>query len=960
MELKAKKNVFTLNSRSLKVAVLLATYGIAQTVSAQQGGNTPAVEEVVVTGTLIRGQAPVGSPITTVGRDQIESTNAATTQDILRMIPNTSNSHSVAQGQLVGSSYFAPTIRSLGSSASTSTLVLIDSHRIPLGNTSHPLPDPSIVPSIAIERVEVIADGSSSVYGSDAVAGVVNFITRTGYDGLMITGQGGWGDDYDTKDMGLLWGTNWGEGSAMLAYNYSYKSALASSSRGLLDRDKRPLGGTNFMSRVCEPATIQPAGAGIYRSVTATTPMSDPNACQETVSDHIPDQTRHNVMAKMRQDLSSDITVKADLLYSWRENLERQSRGSIQGSAFATGDQANPFYENPPGITATRQTLRLLPDELFGPGRTNTNTGEAYYATGEIQWDINENFTLTGFGMVGRTETKSTTVGAICSSCAYLALNGTTNGAGNLNAPSIPGTNIRPTLLPLTTENALDLWRPAATNRTNPAVLEQIASEFSEGRVNQSIQQYRVILDGDLFELPAGTLRGAIGGELVKYTVTPQQVSSNGIGLPNSAAAFVEYVEQDVESVFAELLIPVIGPAQGISFINSFELSLSVRRDEYPLFGSTTNPKFGFDWEVVEGFKVRGSTSESFVAPPMSTTANRYTFSQHGAVGGTVNIPVANFPEARQIPGCENVATHCSVGSSTSRPGMFRLHTDPNMAPQTGESWSIGFDWAPVSWDGRLAVTYFENEFRGGVTAANFNMIVNTPGMEEKLAIYPNGATRAQINAHAKGTRLASELDPNNVYFFFNRDMANVVNLNIGGWDIQGDYNIETSNLGRFTLGGSVLYIDKFDQFFGANGEVFSVLGTQGFNQTFSSVDMQVRADIGWEYGDFRARMFAYYTPSHLNWSSTSMDPIGLTSVGNPAGSGGDKVDAFTTIDINLSYNLSSIPAFGGALSDSVVFLDINNVFDEEPPFFNSPEGYGPYNANPIGRVVSAGVRFRF
>lgn len=960
MKSNSTKETFRLKHKSLHLAVILATAAGAHSAIAQQPESRP-IEEVVVTGTLLRGQAPVGSPITTVGRDEIESTNAATTQDILRMIPNTSNSHSVAQGDLVGSSYFAPTIRSLGSSASTSTLVLIDSHRIPLGNTSHPLPDPSIVPTIAIERVEVIADGSSSTYGSDAVAGVVNFITRSGYDGLMVTAQGGWGDSYDTQDFGLLWGTNWGEGSAMLAYNYSDKSNLPRTARSRLDRDKRPLGGTNFMNRICEPATIQPAGSSaVYRSVTATEPMADPNACEERVSDHIGSQTRHNIMVKLQQDLSPNVTGSADFVYSWRENKTIQSRGSIQGTAFADGPQANPFYENPPGVTADRQTVRLLADELFGPGRTNTNIGEVYYTSGQLEWSINEDFTLTGFAMVGRTETKSTTLGAICSSCAYMALNGTSNAAGNPNAPSIPGTNLTPTNLPLTVDNALDLWRPAATNRTNPAVLENIGSEFSEGRVDQSIQQYRLILDGNLFDLPAGTVRGAVGAELVKYTVAPQQVSNNNIGLVNSSASFIEYVEQDVESLFAEILVPIVGPAQDIPFMNSFDFNASVRRDEYPLFGSTTNPKFGFDWEVVDGFKFRGSMSESFVAPPMSTTANRYTFSQHGAVGGTVNIPVANFPEARQLPGCENVETHCSVGAATPRPGMFRLHTDPDMRPQTGESWSVGFDFAPTNWDGRLSVTRFNNKYRGGVTAANFNMIVNTPGMEEKLVIYPNGATQAQIDAHAKGTRLASELDPNNVFFFFNRDMANVVNLNISGWDVDADYQFTTTNMGAITVGGSVMYVDKFDQFFGAGGEVFSPRGTQGFNQTFSSVKMQARGDLVWDYNNFRARAFAHYTPSHLNWSATSVNPIGLTDVGNPDGTGGDNVSSFLTFDLNLSYNLTDMNAFGGMFTDSTVYIDINNLFDKDPPFFNSPDGYGPYNSNPLGRVVSAGVRFRF
>lgn len=954
--MKSNKNneLLTFKKSTLCAAIVSFMMGVSPLAMSQ---DRPAVEEVVVTGTMLRGVAPIGSPITAVGRDEIESTNAATTQDILRMIPNTSNSQAVAQGSMVGSSYFAPTIRSLGSSASTSTLVLIDSHRIPLGNTTHPLPDPSIIPPIAIQRVEVIADGSSSTYGSDAVAGVVNFITRDRYDGFMMTAQGGWGDSYDTRDLGLLWGTEWMDGSVMLAYGFSEKSNLPRSARERLDRDQRPRGGSNFLGQACEPATIQPAGGGIYRDVDATSPLSDPNICQEMVSDHIGDQVRHNLMFKLTQDITSSISAKADLIYSKRNNRSRVSRGTIQGTAFGGGEQSNPFYENPVGINADSQTLRLSGDALFGPGAMNKQLGEVYYTSGEMQWDINGNFALTGFAMLGRTTTDSTTYGQICGSCAYMALNGTSHGGGDPTVSAIVGADVYPTNFPLTVDNALDLWRPAASNRTNSAVLDSIVDTWNTTRVYQTIQQYRAILDGVVLELPSGEVRAAVGTELVKYTVTPETFRSNNIGLPDSMQQFTLDIDQDVESLFAEIAVPLVGPAQGVRFMDELTLNMSVRHDEYPLFGSTTNPKIGLDWVVVEGLKLRGSVSESFVAPPMSTTSELFTYSHHGGNTGRVNVPVEFFPEVRLLPGCEDVETHCAVGQGTPREGFRRQTTDPNMQPQTGESWSFGFDLAPSSYPGRLSVTYFENKFRGGVTSPNPNMIVNTPSLHDKFEVFPGGATPEQINDRAGVTPNTVEMPPV-TYFFVNIDMANVVNLSIGGWDVQGDYQFDTG-FGTFDVGGSVTYFSKFDQFFGEGGTVFSVLGTQGFNQTFSSVKMQARADFGWELGNFRARLFGHYAPSHLNWSNTAMNPMGLTDAGIPDGTGGDHVSSFLTWDLNVSYNLSGTSMFGGMLNDSQIYIDFNNMFDEEPPFFNSPDGYGPYNSNPLGRVISAGFRLR-
>ncbi len=125
----------------------------------------------MVTGTSIRGAAPVGSNVVAVGRKEIESTSAQTVQQILRTIPSITGSGATPQGGNPGNSFYAPTIHSLGSSSSNSTLVLIDGHRISPGSQQQTLTDPNIVPPIALERVEVLAEGASSVYGSDAVAG---------------------------------------------------------------------------------------------------------------------------------------------------------------------------------------------------------------------------------------------------------------------------------------------------------------------------------------------------------------------------------------------------------------------------------------------------------------------------------------------------------------------------------------------------------------------------------------------------------------------------------------------------------------------------------------------------------------------------------------------------------------------------------------------------------------------
>ena len=147
----------------------------------------------------------------------------------------------------------------------------MDGMRFPLGGTSHSQPDPSIVPVVAIQRVEVLADGSSSIYGSDAVAGVINFITRTNFEGLQLSAEAGGADNYNKLNASLLWGTSWKDGSVMFAFQHSYLSDLALNTR-ITDYNFVPLGGTNQDNFNCSPATIQPGRAGnILLSATATT-----------------------------------------------------------------------------------------------------------------------------------------------------------------------------------------------------------------------------------------------------------------------------------------------------------------------------------------------------------------------------------------------------------------------------------------------------------------------------------------------------------------------------------------------------------------------------------------------------------------------------------------------------------------------------------------------------------------
>lgn len=924
-------------------------------------------DEIVITGTNIRGRAPVGSNLISVGRAQIDQTSAQTVQQILRQIPAITGAGATPQGGNPGNSFYAPTIHSLGSSSSNSTLVLIDGHRISPGSQQQTLTDPNIVPPIAIERVEVLAEGASSTYGSDAVAGVVNFITRKSYDGLMVTGQVGFGDNYRTRNAGALWGTKWDTGNVYLAYNYSRRSALAYADRDFLNRDHRAQGGTNFGNFFCSPASVQPAGvATIYPSPTSTTSVANTAAnspCQlDLTGDVFPRETRNNAMFKINQEIGGKFSFTIDGVYSRVTNQQATARGTLTATVYRTGPQANPFYINPPGVTngtaaGDKQTVRWDADQLLGPaGAVSFNNATDYYIDGKFEYQLPHDFRATALLLYGREDSYVGNSGLLCVSCANLALNGTTNASGSMTQPSVPATGAIITSLPLTTANALDVWNTGSANRTSAAVIAALTDNVTQSRWYYSIRQARLGVDGTLFNLPGGPVKIAIGGEYVFYDIDINRVRPNNSGPSSTGSEFFKlYLKRNVKSAYGELLVPIVGPDNALPFVQRLDLNISARYDHYSGIGSTTNPHIAVGWQVTDGLSFRGNYARSFVAPQLTSVGDQSrggltSFSGYGASNQTIIVPQSNFPLAAQVPGVTCNGTTCTVSSSVNGISLNGGPADPQ--PGKGISWSFGTDFAPRFLPGfRANLTLFNTKLINQITGTSVSNAVNSAALNSNLQFFPNGATAADIKAVA-GNFPQTSVIPSPIYYIVSVRQQNVLNLDIQGIDAGATYRIPAGNLGAITVGGSITYFTKFDQKI-KGGKTFSVLNTTGFNNTFPSIKTQARGDLGWEKGPFSYDAFFNYIGSYRNWSSSTLDPL-VTSGGNPV-SGGDRVKSSLLIDMNLTYTFRN-----GALNGSQVFVDATNIFNKRPVFYNSANGYDQYSGNVIGRVVTVGLRAKF
>jgi iron complex outermembrane receptor protein len=992
---------FAACSSALALSLSIATASFAQAAAPQSASQAdqaddaaPTDQEIIVTGSSIKGVAPVGSNLISVSRDSIEKTNAQSVQQILRSVPAVVGLGSAGQGSFGSASQSgtnAPTIHGLGASASNSTLNIIDGHRIPLSGVNHALGDPNMVPANMIERVEVLPEGASSVYGSDAVAGVINFITRRKFDGVQFTGQVGFGDEYRTKQVGVVAGKSWDTGWLTAGYNFSDRDALRVSSRDFLGADHRQdaidagldlstataQNRANLASFNCDAASVQPGGTTTifqYNPATGTygNPVSNAQAnafCDITqVTDQIPRERRHNMMVKAQQEVGDNLILNADVLYSNRKNLQRVSRGTagtgggaILATVFAPNNttvgagQKNPFYVAMPGQTSTTQQVRFSGDELFGPGAKIESGEEHFFVNTKAEYKLSDSWSVTAGATVGVSTSFLRDTGRLNVSAALLALNGTTNQGGSLTTISVPATGLIVTQLPLTTANALDVWNTGAANRTSAAVRARLTDTTTYRYTRQGLQNYRLQMGGDLFALPGGTAKLAFGGEYIAYTIRQNVSQPLGTGPSSTGSSTINLdYSRNVKAGYAEILLPLVSPEMDVPLVYAFDVNFAGRIDDYSDFGSTTNPKIAANWEVVKGLKIRGNWSKSFVAPALTSFGadGQGTTAETSIAGGPTNlaVPIAAYPGVVNIPGASCTSTTCTIGTPTIQ-GLQINGGNSSLTAQKGTSWSFGVDFEPQFVPGlRLSATFWHNEFTGGVTAPLAGSAVNIAALQNLLTIFPTGATPAQI-ASIVGNRPLTTSIPNTTYYVYDFRQRNVLNLEVEGIDADARFSRGT-DWGSFTLGAAMSLKTKFDQNLGG-GPTFSVLNTTGFNGTFPSIRLDLRGDVGVTYGPVAATIFANHTGSYRNWSGTAISPV-LSVGGVPTGEGGDPVKAITTFDFHLAYDL---PA---SMADAQVYVDVQNVFNTKPPFYNSVQGFDTFSGNPLLRIVSAGFRAKF
>lgn len=446
----------------------------------------------------------------------------------------------------------------------------------------------------------------------------------------------------------------------------------------------------------------------------------------------------------------------------------------------------------------------------------------------------------------------------------------------------------------------LDSWKPFREPPIDglPPGDEDLNTEFSLFSVDTSAS-------GSLLQLPGGSVEIALGA-----SYREEEGSIRSFPLPESRA------DRAITSVFAEVLVPLVGDHNALPGIRALELSGAVRYDDYSDFGDTTNPKLGVRWAPIDDLSLRGSWSQSFRAPTFAEDFD-------SSVGfGVLILPFA-APD-----GIGSVPTFALVGSRG------------DLQAETSESWSVGADFEPEAIPNlSLHATYFHVDFRNRIVTppADLNALTQPAVYGSLISTLPDDAAADAFLADviAQGGFVADLVGTGSadVRFVYNDLTQNAAYSIQDGLDVELRYLVPLLT-GDLLLRGNIAFINKIETAFAEGADPTDVVNTYANPPRFRS-----RADATWTTGQWQLNGALNYTGEYTD---TTVTPQG-------------DVEAYVTYDLSVRYDFGAEASNGNRSS---LRLTIANVFDEAPPFVggigqNAGVHYDVGNADPRGRFVS-------
>jgi iron complex outermembrane recepter protein len=578
-----------METHSLRHAIRLAVGGavvvsslVASTAFAQ-GAPDPA-EEVIVTGSRIARGSDFESPapVITVDRSAIEKSGYNNLQQLMEKMPVNGQGAFSTRGNNQDSTANGAASISLRGLGADATLVLVNGRRVAISsfaeNITTNFVDINSIPVSAIERVEVLKDGSSAVYGSDAVAGVVNIILRKDFEGLEVSGGYGAADGYDETSGSLMWGIGDDDSNVTFVLDYFKNTNLFNAERGTMgSANQTARGGQDLRSSRGFPGYFIVDGAE----------RIDPNCPPASIGGTrcfydfgrfnvlIPEAERTGLLVQAHQGLGDNITLFTEIAAQHNNSFAQGAPTPLDESAELTVPTTHP--NNPfPGATT------------IGIGRFRT------VDAGARQWDIETNNLRGLLGLRGslldwdwevavqRARSKSEQTGG--------------RGQGWIRTDFLQA------------EINAGRYNPFRGVYNSPAEIDAISTSLVR-RGESELESYNLELTGALFDLPAGPLQMAAGAEYRSESIADIPDEQFQRGLIFGTEAVSAAADRSIKALFVEFSVPVV---------KGLELSLAGRYDDYSDFGDTVNPKVAVRWAPIDQLAIRASWGTGFRAPSLA------------------------------------------------------------------------------------------------------------------------------------------------------------------------------------------------------------------------------------------------------------------------------------------------------------------------------------------------------
>ena len=909
-----------------KIAQLVALIGIAAPAIAQDATS----ERVVITGSSIkRIQSEGALPIQVISREDIDRAGIVSAEQLVsRITANGTGADNLSSnvGIQLGTTdrnnngNASANLRGLGAS---STLVLLNGRRVALHGAKGNAVDLNSIPLGAIQSVEVLKDGASAIYGTDAIGGVINFILRKDFTGAEVTAfmdktADGGGDIYRGSIVG-------GKGN-LAKDGYNIMASLT------IDKQEKLAGADRSFSNGFQPARgLSPDTAGTtfatqtglantaigatFRTPTdGTQTFNRANLLSfQGKCDSVPGMSQYqstlwgnlgfkyacaydyggreiliqpvertNLVARGTKQLNANNTAFLEVVASRDktnkefEQLQITTTGSILGAAYPVG---GPYYQNLSAYVSTFDATKPIAYRW-----RCTDCGNR-----QIETTTNHFRVLAGLeGVIGKWDYKLG-ISSAGSSADSIHNGGYYYQAGLVSA--LGSGLINPWLLPGQSQTAAGMALLQAASATG--------AKLFGGKTE--LTQFDGSISGELAQLPAGPLSAAIGFDIRKETYQFKDGSTSGPAIYQAPfdADFAK-VSRDIKAVYAELAVPIV---------KTLEAQVAVRHDEYSIFGGTTNPKVALRWNPVKQAVFRGSYNTGFRAPSF--------FQLYGAQG---DAPVpGNLADPILCPQRPGDLSVCAI-----RPNA-RSGGNATLTPEKSKQWTIGTALAPTDWiTGTIDLWQIERtdriyELTPQQVIANYLAFPGylVRGSDGRLD-GPGGYIRAGfVNAAGDVTKGVD------------------VNLTLNG----------RLGAGRWLASLDGTYMDSF------RSRVFT---TQPYTETvgkWNSRDLFVRwkHQLGFTYteGVWSGTLSQSYTAGYKDEV-----PLGVV----PPGFDPD-VKSYIVYNVSATYT---------GFKNTSITAGIKNLFNTDPPFtahnvdFAAGAGWDPRVADPRGRAFNVLLKYSF